>query len=196
MFIDVLDKYSVPATLSLTEQSDGLMDTVAATSMPRSYESLLYNKVQSAALFIRLVYGDLLYYGKETENQTSDMAKSQDPPILQETMKGTRRRGRQKKRWKDNVKEWTRMGFGDFFDGIGRQGKVKMYCCHAICGAGFGYFLRASEDRERWKCIVATPSVVRGLEIFRASEDRERWKCIVATPSVVPRRPIKVKGLR
>ena len=28
-------------------------------------------------------------------------------------MKGTIRRGRRKKRWEDNIKEWTGMGFGD-----------------------------------------------------------------------------------
>ena len=60
----------------------------------------------------------------------SGMAKT----ILQETVKGARRRGRQKKRWEDNIKEWTGMEFGDS--------------------------LRAAEDRERWKGIVATSSVV------------------------------------
>ena len=54
--------------------------------------------------------------------------------ILQETVKGARRRGRQKKRWEDNIKEWTGMGFGDS--------------------------LRAVEDREGWKGIVAMSSVV------------------------------------
>ena len=28
------------------------------------------------------------------------------------TVKGARMRGRQKKRWEDNIKEWTGMGFG------------------------------------------------------------------------------------
>ena len=54
--------------------------------------------------------------------------------ILQGTVKGARRRGRQKKRWEDNIKEWT--------------------------GMGFGYSLRATEDRERWKGIVATSSML------------------------------------
>ena len=49
-------------------------------------------------------------------------------------MKGARRRGRQKKRWADSIKEWTGMGFGDS--------------------------LRAAEDREGWKGIVGTPSMV------------------------------------
>ena len=53
--------------------------------------------------------------------------------ILQGTVKGARRRGRQKK-WEDNIKEWMGMGFGDS--------------------------LRAAEDREGWKGIVATSSVV------------------------------------
>ena len=57
--------------------------------------------------------------------------------ILQGTVKGVRRRGRQKKRWEDNIKEWTGMGFGDS--------------------------LRAAEGREGWKGIVATSSVVPRL---------------------------------
>ena len=56
--------------------------------------------------------------------------------VLQGTVKGARRRGRQKKRWEDNIKEWTGMGFGDS--------------------------LRAGEGREGWKGIVATSSVVLG----------------------------------
>ena len=32
--------------------------------------------------------------------------------ILQGTMKGERRRRRQRKRWKDNVREWTGLEFG------------------------------------------------------------------------------------
>ena len=60
----------------------------------------------------------------------SSMAKT----ILQRTVKGARRSGRQKKRWEDNIKEWTGMVFGDS--------------------------LRAAEDREGWKGIFATSSVV------------------------------------
>ena len=54
--------------------------------------------------------------------------------ILQGAVKGARRRWRQKKRWEDNFNEWTGMGYGDS--------------------------LRAAEDREGWKRIVATSSVV------------------------------------
>ena len=70
----------------------------------------------------------LRWYGHIS--RSSGMAKT----ILQGTVKGARRRGRQKKRWKDNIKEWTGMGFGDS--------------------------LRAAEEREGWKGIVATSSVV------------------------------------
>ena len=49
-------------------------------------------------------------------------------------MKRARRRGRQKNRWEDNIKEWTEMGSGDS--------------------------LRAAEAREGWKGIVATSSVL------------------------------------
>ena len=54
--------------------------------------------------------------------------------ILQGTVKGTRRRGRQKKRWEDNIKEWMGMGFGDPW-GQRKTGKVGGYCCNIICGA-------------------------------------------------------------
>ena len=48
--------------------------------------------------------------------------------------KKNKRRGRQKKRWEEKIKEWTGMVFGDS--------------------------LRAAEDREGWKGIVAMSSVV------------------------------------
>ena len=70
----------------------------------------------------------LRWYGHIS--RSSGMAKT----ILQGTVKGARMKGRQKKRWEDNIKEWTGMGFGDS--------------------------LRAAEDREGWKGIVATSTVV------------------------------------
>ena len=49
-------------------------------------------------------------------------------------MKGKRKRGRQKKGWEDNIKEWT--------------------------GMDFASSTRATENRSRWKGIVANSSVV------------------------------------
>ena len=54
--------------------------------------------------------------------------------ILQGTMKGGRRQGRQRKRWEDNIREWT--------------------------GLEFGKSQRAVENRERWRKLVAKLSVV------------------------------------
>ena len=70
----------------------------------------------------------LTWYGHIS--RSSGMAKT----ILQGTMKGAKRRGRLKKRWEDNIKEWMGMGSGDS--------------------------LRAGEDREGWKGIDAASSVV------------------------------------
>ena len=91
------------------------------------------NRIQNAIG----VHDDLLTMVKKRKlrwyghiSQSSSMAKT----ILQGIVKGARRRGRQKKRWEDNIKEWTGMGLGDS--------------------------LRAAEDREGWKGIVATLSVV------------------------------------
>ena len=83
------------------------------------------------------VYDDLLTMVKKRKlrfyghiSRSSGMAKT----ILQGTVKGARRNWRQKNRWKDNINEWTEMEFGDS--------------------------LRAAEDRDRWKGIVAMSSVV------------------------------------
>ena len=91
------------------------------------------NRIQNAIG----VHDDLLTMVKKRKlrwyghiSRSSGMEKT----ILQGTVKGARRRGRQKKRWEDNIKEWTGMGFGDS--------------------------LRAAEDREGWKGIVAMSSVV------------------------------------
>ena len=63
-------------------------------------------------------------------SRSSGLAKT----ILQGTVKGKRKRGRQKKRWEDNIKEWT--------------------------GMDFASSARAAENRSRWKGIVANSSVV------------------------------------
>ena len=49
-------------------------------------------------------------------------------------MKGKRRRGRQKKRWGDNFKEWT--------------------------GMDVASSIKAAENRTRWKGVVMNSSVV------------------------------------
>ena len=54
--------------------------------------------------------------------------------ILQGTVKGGRRQGGQRKRWKDNNKEWT--------------------------GLEFSKSQRAVENREKWRKLVAKSSVV------------------------------------
>ena len=54
--------------------------------------------------------------------------------ILQGAVKGGRRQGRQRKRWEDNVREWT--------------------------GLEFGRSQKAVENREKWRKLVAKSSVV------------------------------------
>ena len=54
--------------------------------------------------------------------------------ILQGTVNGGRRQGRQRKRWEDNIREWT--------------------------GLEFGRSQRAVENREKWRKLVAKSSVV------------------------------------
>ena len=54
--------------------------------------------------------------------------------ILQSTVKGGRRQGRQRKKWEDNIREWTSLEF------------AKSH--------------RAVENREKWRKLVAKSSVV------------------------------------
>ena len=63
-------------------------------------------------------------------SRSSGLAKT----ILQGTVKGKRKRGRQKRRWEDNIKEWT--------------------------GMDFASSTRTAENRTKWKGIVANSSVV------------------------------------
>ena len=63
-------------------------------------------------------------------SRSSGLAKT----ILQGTVNRKRKRGRQKKRWEDNIKEWT--------------------------GMDFASSTRAAENRTKWKGIVANSSVV------------------------------------
>ena len=63
-------------------------------------------------------------------SRSSGLAKT----ISQDTGKGGRRQGRQRKRWEDNIREWTGLEFGK---------------CH-----------RAVENREKGRKLVAKSSVV------------------------------------
>ena len=63
-------------------------------------------------------------------SRSSGLAKT----TIQGTVKEKRKRGRQKKRWEENIKEWT--------------------------GMGFASSTRAAENRTRWKGVAANSSMV------------------------------------
>ena len=54
---------------------------------------------------------------------------------LEGTVKGGRRQGRQRKRWEDNIMEWTGLEFATSQRASGEQGKIKETGCEIICGA-------------------------------------------------------------
>ena len=70
----------------------------------------------------------LKWYGHAS--RSSGLART----ILQGTVKGGRRQGRQKKTWEDNIREWT--------------------------GLEFAMSQRAAENREKWRKLVVKSSVV------------------------------------
>ena len=74
--------------------------------------------------------------GKKKKKTTTKKTRSTGlaKMILQGTVQGGRRRGRQKKRWEDNATEWT--------------------------GLKLGEALRKTENREEWRTVVARSSLV------------------------------------
>ena len=56
--------------------------------------------------------------------------------ILKGTVKGGRRQGRQRKRWEDNINEWTGLKFVcKVPEGSGEQEKMEETGCNIVCGA-------------------------------------------------------------
>ena len=106
----------------------------------------------------------LQWYGHVS--RSSGLAKT----ILQGTVKGRRRQGRQRKRWEDNIKEWT--------------------------GLEFARSQRAVENREKWtKLVVKSSAVGRQHQELDGPgvENREKWRKLVVKSSVVPQRPSRFK---
>ena len=54
---------------------------------------------------------------------------------MQGTVKGGRRQGRQRKRWKDNIREWTALDFGKSKRAVENREKMEKSDCKIICGA-------------------------------------------------------------
>ena len=63
------------------------------------------------------------------ESRSSGLAKT----VLQGKVKGQKKRGRQKKRWEDNIKEWTGMDFASSTR-TGETGQDGKGFCELICG--------------------------------------------------------------
>ena len=54
--------------------------------------------------------------------------------ILQGTVNGGRRQGRQRKRWEDNIREWTDLEFAKSQRAIENKEKIEETACEIICG--------------------------------------------------------------
>ena len=50
-------------------------------------------------------------------------------------MQGKRRKGRQKKRWGDNIKKWTGMDFASSTRAAEDRNRLERDCCKVISGA-------------------------------------------------------------
>lgn len=99
----------------------------------RITNEIVHNKIKQAIgpyedLLTIVKKRKLLWYGHIS--RASGIAKI----VLQGTVQGGRKRGRQKKRWEDNISEWTGMRLGEA--------------------------LRKTESREEWRELVYKSSVV------------------------------------
>ena len=64
-------------------------------------------------------------------SRSSGLAKT----ILQGTVKGRSRQGRQRKRWEDNIREWTGLEFTKSQRAVENREKMEETGCEIICGA-------------------------------------------------------------
>ena len=71
----------------------------------------------------------LQWYGHVS--RSSGLAKT----ILQDTVEGGGKQGRQRKRWEGNIREWTGLEFAKFPEGSGEHGKMEKISCKIICSA-------------------------------------------------------------
>ena len=72
----------------------------------------------------------LQWYGHVS--RSSGLAKT----VLQGTVKGGRRQGRQRKRWEDNIRKWTGLEFAKSQRAVENRGeKMQETGCKIICGA-------------------------------------------------------------
>ena len=54
---------------------------------------------------------------------------------MQVTVKGGRRQGRLRKRWEDNIREWTGLEFAKSQRAVENRKKMEETGCEIICGA-------------------------------------------------------------
>ena len=109
----------------------------------------------------------LQWYGHAS--RSSGLAKT----ILQGTVKGGRRQGRQRKRWEDNMREWT--------------------------GLELGKSQKAVENREKWRKLVAKSSVVpqttlsvKGLMMMMMMMTLQSTNQLINQPTYPPTRGFPV----
>ena len=104
----------------------------------------------------------LQWYGHVS--RSSGLAKT----ILQGTVKGGRRQGGQRKRWEDNIREWT--------------------------GLVFAKSQRAMENREKWRKLVAKSSLVpQRPSRLKDRWGNERWEYLPACQVELPK-AIRLQG--
>ena len=116
-------------------------DVTSGLKTPANQQTVVHVTNEEVRAKIRQAIGpheDLLKIVKRHKRQwyghvsrSSGLAKA----ILQGTVEGGRRQGGQRKRWEDNIREWTGLEFAQVPESSGEQGKMEKTGCKIICGA-------------------------------------------------------------
>ena len=122
---------------------------------------------------------------------------------MQGTVKGVRRESRQKKRWEDNIREWTGLEFGRSQRAVENRKKWRKLVAKSSVAVSYTHLRSLGpaktishgtvkwgrrRDRQRKKWEDNTREWI-GLEFAksqRAVENREKWRRLVVKSSMVP----------
>ena len=88
--------------------------------------------------------------------------------IVQGTVKGGRRQGRQRTRWEDNIKEWTGLEFGKSQRAVDNREKWGKNGCKIICGAPTTLAVKGLMMRMRMVAVVSQLWTALGLTGLKA----------------------------
>ena len=118
-------------------------------ALPQDTNEVVHAKIQQAMgphedLLTIVKRRKLQWYGQVS--RSSGLAKT----TLQGTVKEGRGQGRQRKRWEDNIREWTGLEFIESQRAVENRGKMQETGCELICGAPTTLAVKEIDDDDEY----------------------------------------------